>query len=186
MYASVVILHGMFAITSCARGSEAPRDTPPPVVECVTAASSATPDATALTELRTAAEASPLFRAVRARGAVTSCEVSAKGSLLTLNFRFADKTAFTMSRDPQIEYASQDLALAEPLTDDASALLQRSERETFGADGCGIDWSAGHTERSADGVSSDRVFRGDVCQCQARIRSDKTGRVIGLLLRSTC
>lgn len=187
MVACIAIVHAVALGSSCSRASESPRDTPPTAsVECVPALSSAAPDPKMLRDLRTSAEGSSLFQAARASGVVVSCEATSQNSLLTLTFRFSDKTSFTIGRDPQIEYTSQEVSFAQPLADDASTILKRGEREAFGADGCGIDWSAGHTEPSADGVSSDRVFRGDVCQCQARIRSDKTSRVIGLLLRSTC
>lgn len=187
MVACIAIVHAAFLASSCSRPSEPVRETPPPgIVECVPAPSSTAPDSKTLTELRTSAESSPLFHAARAGGAVVSCEATSQSSLLTLSFRFSGENSFTIGRDPQIEYTSQEVAFAQPLTDDASTILKRGEREAFGADGCGIDWSAARTEPSADGVSSDRVFRGDVCQCQARIRTDKGGRVIGLLLRSTC
>ena len=187
MVACIAIVHAVSLASSCSRPPEPARETPPPgIVECVPAPSSTAPDSKTLTELRRAAEASPLFQAASARRALVSCEVTSQTSLLTLIFRFSDKTSFTIGRDPQIEYTSQEVAFAQPLADDASTILKRGEREAFGADGCGIDWSAAQTEPSADGVSSDRVFRGDVCQCQARIRRDRTGRVIGLLFRSTC
>jgi hypothetical protein len=67
------------------------------------------------------------------------------------------------------------------------ALLRRAEHAAFGRDGCGIDWRAPAAETAPEqpDARSD-VFRGDVCNCQARIGRDARGRTRTLGFSSTC
>jgi hypothetical protein len=153
---------------------------------CDPAPSTSAPDPTVLTELRTAAEKSPLFLAVAARRTFMSCQATGQGSALTVAYRFHDGATFTVTRDSSIEYSSQDATFATPPDEDAAAILQRAERDAFGSDGCGIDWKKSISETSDDGLTTSAIFRGSACSCQARIRRDPRGAVTGLLLRSSC
>jgi hypothetical protein len=131
-------------------------------------------------------EKSPLYLAAGARGPAVSCQTASQGTSLTLAYRFRDGATFTATRDSAIEYSSQEATFPAPPDEAPAAILHRAERESFGSDGCGIDWKSSAAEAAADGSSTALIFRGSVCSCQARIRSDARGRVIGLMLRSSC
>ena len=34
--------------------------------------------------------------------------------------------------------------------------------------------------------ATETIYRGDTCNCQARVRKDKAGRTVGLVFRSAC
>lgn len=66
-------------------------------------------------------------------------------------------------------------------------ILVRAECTAFGVNGCGINWQQTETLPVRDDTSTtETIFRGDVCNCQARIRRDNAGHVVGLALRSAC
>jgi hypothetical protein len=165
-------------------GTERPASAASPA--CDPAPSSPAPDPAVLKELRAAAEKSPLFLAAASGRPFTSCQAASQGSALTLEYRFENGATFVAASDSQIEYSNQEATFPAPPGEDAAAILQRAEREAFGPDGCGIDWKASTTETSTNARSTAQVFRGTACSCQARIRRDAGGRVIGLQLRSSC
>jgi len=154
-------------------------------VPCEPAPSTLAPDPKVLTELRTATEKSPLFLAAGARGPAMACAITGQGSAWTLAYRFKDGATFIATVDSQIEYSNQQATFTTP-PEQPMTILQRAEREAFGSDGCGIDWNKSTSETSADGLTISAIFRGPVCSCQARVTRAADGRVIGLLLRSSC
>ena len=162
------------------------RPAAPAAPECTPSPSTAAADPQVLKELRTATEKSPLYLAAAGRGPAVSCQTASQGTSLTLAYRFQDGAAFTATRDSAIEYSSHEATFATPPDDAPAAILHRAERESFGSEGCGIDWKSSAAEAATDGSSTALIFRGSVCNCQARIRSDARGRVIGLMLRSGC
>jgi hypothetical protein len=106
---------------------------------------------------------------------------------MTVAYVFADGATLRVTRDPTIEYSDQEAQFGAALTDDPVALLTRAEHSGFGSEGCGIDWQHAATEAAAeDAKSTEQVYRGEVCNCQARVRRNAGGKVVGLLLRSTC
>ena len=126
-----------------------------------------------------------MFAAVGASGPAMACSITGQGSAWTLAYRFKDGATFIATRDSQIEYSNQQATFTTP-PEEPVAILQRAEREAFGSDGCGIDWKRPASETSADGLTISEIFRGSVCSCQARITRDAAGRVLGLVLRSSC
>jgi hypothetical protein len=64
--------------------------------------------------------------------------------------------------------------------------LTDAEQAAFGADGCGIDWRQPETRPPDAERVTETIYRGDVCNCQARVRSDTAGHVAGLIVRSAC
>lgn len=142
--------------------------------------------AAAVAELRRAVESGPLYAAASTSG-LASCVAATRDDAITIDYRFRDGASLHLTRSQTTEYTDQQIRLASPLTDDAVAVLTRAERAAFDAKGCGIDWAAMETSRPSDDPSAtERIYRGDVCNCQARARSDANGRVIGLELRSAC
>jgi hypothetical protein len=187
-FAFVALLAAAVLLSAACSGSPPTEVRPaaPAAVECAPAASTAPPDPQTLKELRTAIERSPLYLAAGAQSPAVSCAITGQASAWTLAYRFKDGATFTATRDTSIEYSNQEATFPTPPDEAPAAILHRAERESFGTDGCGIDWKSSATEAAADGSSTALIFRGSVCSCQAHIRSDARGRVIGLMLRSSC
>jgi hypothetical protein len=106
------------------------------------------------------------------------------GGAIELKYRFRDGSELLAAVDRRIEYVNQEARWSGSFGGDPLELLRRAEREGYAPDGCGIDWQQAETESLAD--ASERIFRGDVCNCQARIRRDRRDRVVALILRSAC
>ncbi len=156
-------------------------------VRCVAAAGSGATDAQALATLRASVEQLPLYTAMAGKAALGSCRVVGDGTRTTLAYTFGDGSTLHVSRDTSIEYSSQEAHFASALTDDPVALLTRAEHGSFGAEGCGIDWQSDEREPAIDDAkATEQVYRGEVCNCQARVRRDSAGTVVGLVMRSTC
>jgi hypothetical protein len=143
--------------------------------------------AAAANEIRKPVEAGPLFAALATRSPVRSCTARGESGKIVLDYAAADDSRLHVERDASIEYSLHELrfATAQPL--DARELLTRVERDMFGDDGCGIDWSRGEASPPADASGmAETSYRGDVCNCQARVRADSSGRVLAVSIRSTC
>ena len=162
--------------------------TPSAPVACVGADTAATPhDASALAALRRSVETGPLYAAAVAASAVVMCRVRLESGVMALEYQFRDAGWLHVKRDARIEYIEQEAHFASPPAEPPEALLARAEQAAFGVSGCGIDWRQPETlATEGNSGAKDTVFRGDVCNCQARIRRDAGGRVVGLALRSTC
>jgi hypothetical protein len=121
------------------------------------------------------------------RSAIASCRISVEDGVVTLDYRFEGGGALRATRDASIEYSDQQVRFPAPPAEGIDALLRRAERSAFGDGGCGIDWDRRTTEPASDDASaSETVYRGEVCNCQARIRTDAGGRAVGATFRSTC
>jgi len=140
------------------------------------------PGTPAAAEWRHSVERGPLF-AIAAGAGIEDCSIEEKTGVIDLRYAFRDGGWLHAKRDPRIEYTEREVRFASPLAEDPLAVLRRAEQAAFGAAGCGIDWRLSETE--AQGAASEAVFRGDVCNCQARVRRED-GRVVGLTLRSAC
>jgi hypothetical protein len=153
---------------------------------CTAAANTPPKDAGALAALRRSIETGPFYTLAFPAG-VASCLVTGDADVIRLEYMFRDGASLRVTRNPSIEYTDQELRLAAPLGERATAVLTRAEQAAFGAKGCGIDWRTPETGPAADDPrSTESVYRGDLCNCQARARSDGSGRVVRLQLRSAC
>jgi hypothetical protein len=132
------------------------------------------------TALRMAVEQGPLFGAL-AFGAVPSCAMALDGSQWQLDYRFADNATLSVTRDTSIEYSDITAHVQWPAGTDPRPLLQSTERASFVPAGCGIDW-----QKPAELSATTQIWRGDLCQCQARVQRDAAGRVVTIGLRSAC
>jgi hypothetical protein len=139
-------------------------------------------------EWRAAVEQGPLYAAASAASPRTACELARDpDGQMTLSYRFRDGNALRATRNPAIEYDEQSARFERPPAEDPLALLARAERAAFGESGCGIDWKPDEVG-AVDGQPgvTETVYRGDVCNCQARVRRGAQGQVLALLLRSAC
>jgi hypothetical protein len=138
-------------------------------------------------ELRRSVEKGPLYTVPAAAAGVASCHVRYDSAVIELEYRFKDGGWLHVKRDARIEYTEQEARFALSPAENPVTILAGAERAAFGPDGCGIDWRQAETQPAGDDPSAtETVFRGDVCNCQARIRRDAAGRIVGLVLRSTC
>ena len=187
-----VVAGGCLVLPGCSTPSAPPAAKPAAstsnAVECVVADGSASrPDDAAVAELRRSVEAGPLYVLLAATAPLASCRISGESTVLTLDYQFRDGGSLRAERDSSIEFSSQDVRFGSPWSEDPVAALTRAERAAFAPDGCGIDWrKAAQQSASDDANGTEDVYRGDVCNCQARVRRDAAGRVTGLVLRSAC
>ena len=101
-------------------------------------------------------------------------------------YEFPRNGTLVAQTDPRIEFSEQRVNLQGLDEDQAKSLLQAAEANAFGATGCGLDWEHHSTEEPGTfGGSQEVVYRGDACNCQARVLYDDE-KVIGLVLRSAC
>ena len=124
-------------------------------------------------------EADPLFQAVvRAHGPARKCTRRGEEGALRLSYQFAKGGAFEASIDPQAE-SERHTATLKLSAREAREVLRQAEHAQFGAQGCGIQWDKPEEE------PPETVFRGDTCNCQARLATLPSGSV-RLVLSSAC
>jgi len=135
--------------------------------------------------LRHHIEAGPLYQTLEQRlGAPRSCARSVQGRALRLAYEFPHNGTLVAQIDPRIEFSEQRVTLQGLEEAEAKSLLQAAETNAFGATGCGLNWERPVTEEPGTfGGSSEVVYRGDACNCQARVVYDGE-KVIGVVLRS--
>jgi hypothetical protein len=158
------------------------------VVACARSGIAPGPQASAaVAALLRRAESAPLFDAAMAASPVAACTVVGSDASLAAAYSAVNGNAYRLQRDEQIEYSDEEARFAVPPRAAPLALLQDAERAAFVPAGCGIDWS--HPEASPAAAASSppvTVYRGDVCNCQARVHRSSAGVVVALGLRSAC
>jgi hypothetical protein len=190
LVAAPVLSAVLFLAVSCSspaatRGAEgaARTDLPCPV----TGAAESPTDPGAATDLRQKAESGPLFAALARTSTPASCRMGDESGRLTIEYMFRNGGSLRVRHDARIEYDDQEAHFPSPPAEDAVGILRRAEQAAYGAEGCGIDWRVGETARgSGESWAEEDIYRGEACSCQARVRRDAAGRVVGLVLRSSC
>lgn len=165
-----------------------PTATVPASDACAAARAALTPaDGASAESLQHSVQRSPLYAAASAATAVARCSIRAEAGAVTIHYQFHDGTWLQVKRDQRIEYTEQEARFAVPPAGEPVEILARAERAAFGAGGCGIDFQHGETgPLEGDALATETTYRGDSCNCQARVRRSAAGGVIGLLLRSAC
>ena len=138
-------------------------------------------------ELRKQVEAGPFYKElVRRFGRPQRCQLDADGEKIALSYAFRNNAHLDARTDPSIEYSEQRTQFSGLNGERALALLKKGEEDSFGRDGCGIDWKRSEDE-STDERDGSRaaVFRGNSCNCQARIIY-RRNTVVALVLSSSC
>ena len=144
-------------------------------------------DSGAVADVRRAVEAGPLFQVVSGGAGATACAATTDAESVTLEYRFRNGGSLRATRDPSIEYTELIARFASPPAQSPVDIMQRVERAAFSPDGCGIDWKGVEEQKPSDDPgATERVYRGDTCNCQSIVRADTTGRVVGLTFRSAC
>jgi hypothetical protein len=158
---------------------------PPPCTGDLSKAS--TPLQKAYPSFQRQIQAGPFYHALEQQlGPARSCTRSVQAGALRIAYEFPHNGTLVAQTDPRIEFSEQRVSLQGLDEDEAKSLLQAAEANAFGAPGCGLDWEHHITEEPGIfGGSQEVVYRGDACNCQARVLYDDE-KVIGLVLRSAC
>jgi hypothetical protein len=183
---ALVLVGLLAACSSGAKKVDAPAK-PVPLI-CTGDLSHASPELqSAYPPLRHRVEAGPLYQALEKRlGPPRTCTRSVQAGGLHLTYEFPHNGALVAQIDPRTEFSEQRVNLQGLDEAEAKSLLQAAETSAFGATGCGLNWERPATEEPGTlGGSSEVVYRGDACNCQARVGYDDE-KVIGLVLRSAC
>jgi len=144
-------------------------------------------DAEAGASLQRTVETGPLYAAIAGKANLASCRVGNDSGAATLEYKFSDGGWMRVTRDSRIEYSSHEVRFGAAYPDSAIEVLTRAEQAAFGTGGCGVDWRQPERSPAADdATATETIYRGSVCNCQARVRSDGAGRTLGLMFRSTC
>ena len=137
-------------------------------------------------ELLQQTEAGAFYKELALRfGRPVSCTIASDEIGIRLSYVFRDNGRLEARINPSIEFAEQRMQLLGITAERALELLKAAESGSFGREGCGIQWSRGADESSDGQDSREIVYRGDICNCQARVTYQGQS-VIGLTLRSTC
>jgi len=184
--ATSLVLTSVVAVACSTMPASSQTPTAAPAADCISAGTGAGPDAQMVAELRRSIEAGPLY-AVASRSGGAACRVSEESGAIRVEYTFRDGTTLRANRNAQIEYGDQEVRFASPPSESPVAVLTRTEQAAFDGKGCGIDWRRGDTRAASDDASArETIYRGETCNCQARVRSNATGAVTRLLFRSAC
>jgi hypothetical protein len=155
--------------------------------ECATDTGLSPQDAEAGASLQRTVATGPLYAAIAGKADLASCRIGTDSGAATLEYKFSDGGWMRVTRDARIEYSSHEVRFGSAYADSPIEVLTRAEQAAFGAGGCGVDWRQPERSPAADdATATETVYRGSVCNCQARVRSDAAGRTLGLMFRSTC
>ncbi len=115
-----------------------------------------------------------------------SCRKSIDDQNMSLSYTFRSDARLDAHFDSSIEYSEQRMQLPGLTSDSALALLKAAEKDLYGANGCGIQWK--RSKRETDDQhpgSSQVVYKGKTCNCQARVVYDHNA-IVAVLLQSAC
>ena len=176
-----VVVFALFA-TACSPPPSSTQSSGPASPDCSPPAQ----HASAIAEVRQSVERGPLY-AIASQSGLATCHATVEDGAIKLEYNFRDGASLWLTRSQETEYTDQEVRLASPLTESPVAVLTRAEQAAFDAKGCGIDWRKVETTKPSDEPgTTESIYRGEVCNCQARVRSDASGRVLRLQLRSAC
>lgn len=118
-------------------------------------------------------------------GKPLTCSVDVQNGGTNLTYTFRRGVQLIAQTDPKIEFTEQRIELIHMDTAKAIALLKRAELDAYRPGGCGISWTSGQEESPGAASRREIVYRGDTCNCQARLIY-KDNYVVMLVLRSAC
>jgi hypothetical protein len=131
-------------------------------------------------------ESGAFYRAViRQVGKAKSCRMKLVDADTTVRYTFDGNAGLEAEIDPSIEYSEQRLQLGGTNEKTAVTLLKEEELDSFGHSGCGIRWSHPAREPSEAPGAVEVIYRGDVCNCQARLIY-RGASIVELVFTSTC
>jgi len=188
---SLLTLYGAgFLLATCSATPALTGNATPPLPPASCAVVEGKPSAQDLLtaqELQRNIKTSPLYTIPAANG-LASCRIRYQDdAVVVLEYQFKEGGWLHVKRDQRIEYTEQNASFTLPSNQKPEAVLAGAERSAFGDTGCGIAWREPETRPAENSNNlTETVFRGDVCNCQAVIRRQADGRVVGLMLKSAC
>lgn len=139
----------------------------------------------AFKEFQQRVESGPFYgELVSKTGKPTACSVTLQNGNIRLVYLFHQQGRLQATTNPDIEFSEQKVKLPSLTEDKALTLLKAGEKDFFGQDGCGINWTEPSKEKTESGVP-EVVYRGDTCNCQAH-EVYKGSLVTELILRGAC
>jgi hypothetical protein len=115
-----------------------------------------------------------------------SCSVAEESGAIRLSYTFTKEARLDAQVNAAIESSLERATFPGLNREKALELLKKGESDSYGKDGCGIDWKRPEDETVGDPSGSRAmVFRGDSCNCQARIVYHGDS-VVALVLSSAC
>jgi hypothetical protein len=132
-------------------------------------------------------ETGPVYRTLVQRiGPPRDCQRTTASGVLHLRYSFPKGATLTAQIDSRIEFFEERVDFSAFTQSEAKELLKAAEKHAFGANGCGIAWKETDAEESHSSSGlQETIYRGDVCNCQARVLSNG-GRISAIILRSAC
>jgi len=129
----------------------------------------------------------PFYRElVRRRGTPATCRFSADEANLTVIYEFRGNARLEAKSNPSIEYSQQLMELTGLTRARAMALLKENEKHSWGAKGCGMNWTRPDEEQPGkEPGSREVVYHGSSCNCQGRLVYAKNV-VVALVSSSAC
>jgi hypothetical protein len=140
-----------------------------------------------VSDLEQHVETGPFYKKMLQQlGKPTSCSVKQEGDAIALSYVFSKDARLDAQVNAAVESSMLRATFPGLDREKALALLKKGESESYGKDGCGIDWKRPE-DQSMDSPAGSRatVFRGDSCNCQARIEYQGDS-VVALVLSSAC
>ena len=132
-------------------------------------------------------EAGPFYKEmVQLLGKPQSCTAKQDRDSIALSYAFRNDAHLLAQVTAMIESSMQRAEFRGLNPAKALELLKKGEAESYGKDGCGIDWSKPEDQSMDDPPGSHAtVFGGGSCNCQARIVYQGDS-VIALVLSAAC
>ena len=122
----------------------------------------------------------------RRYGRPLSCSLNLEAGNISVAYTFRHHAGLVATTNPSIEFSDQTLVLPGMSVEKATDLLKGAEKESYTPHGCGISWDKPDSDGpGAKAGTREVVYRGDTCNCQARLLYEKNS-VVMLILRSSC
>jgi hypothetical protein len=137
-------------------------------------------------EFRQRVEAGPFYRElVRRLGTPESCASENNEDRIKLSYAFHNNARLEARIDPGIEFSEQRMTLRNLTHKNAIALLQEGEKDSFGKEGCGIEWDRPKKQSGEQAGSQEVVYQGNTCNCKGHVIYENH-LIIALVLTSSC
>jgi hypothetical protein len=131
--------------------------------------------------------AGPFYKELRREfGKPLSCGLEFGDQRVGLTYAFRGSVQLSAEIDRGVESSEERVEIPRMEMTKAIALLKAAEKYAYGRSGCGIMWDHPE-EESSDGPPGSReaVYRGEDCNCQARVTS-RNHYALSLVLKSAC
>ena len=127
----------------------------------------------------------PFYRAMLRSGNPISCVIELEDGRATVTYVFPGPLRLVGSVNNSAESSEQRAEFGGIQEPKALELLRAAEKVSYSPDGCGIAWDLPSEKSPSPGGSVEAIYRGDSCNCQARL-TYRNSLVVKLVLKSAC